>query len=418
MSNIHKKIIVCIAAYDAGMHTSEGFIIRQILRHMTDDFKVILITRNNNVAVLNESDELNSFSCEVVLSGFDLPAWMAWWKKGPRGYTLYAYLWQLLWPLFYRWGRRIDENIDVYHTFNFHNDSIPNLSWLFSQSTVWGPINHNENVEPWRLDKLNLTRRLIISLRGIIRGIHWKIDPFLRMTVSKTAVILSAGEWVDKRLGLQGRNKVIRKSQLGGAGGGLRKTGVNKGGLQLLTVGRLDWIKGLEICIEALANLPNTSSLTIVGSGDERIFLREQVERFGISSQVTFIDRLEHGDLMKMMVDFDLFLFPSAEAGGLVWVEALCAGLPVLGMERPSELTMMAEKLSGVFVTSKGDCRKSSVRNYSSDILKISELYHDSDRISDSALKAYDWPVFSTQLMSIYRKLIDEKANSVHTSFK
>ena len=87
-----------IAAYDAGLRHSEGYVARSLLARLDRDLRVILITRRNNVAELRASTEFKAACPNVYLVGYDLPRWASWWKKGPRGYGLYSYLWQTTWP--------------------------------------------------------------------------------------------------------------------------------------------------------------------------------------------------------------------------------------------------------------------------------------------------------------------------------
>ena len=89
---------VVIAAYDAGLRHSEGYVARSLLARLDRDLRVILITRRNNVAELRASTEFKAACPNVYLVGYDLPRWASWWKKGPRGYGLYSYLWQTTWP--------------------------------------------------------------------------------------------------------------------------------------------------------------------------------------------------------------------------------------------------------------------------------------------------------------------------------
>lgn len=397
------KSIIFISAYDAGLHTSEGYIIRQFLARIPKTFHVILLTRKNNVEALRAANEVAKFQCTVSLLAYELPRSVSWWKKGPRGYGLYAYLWQLTWPLVICRRKNFLPKIAFFHVFNFHNDSIPHLAWILSKKTIWGPVNHNEKMETWRFSGMNGQFFYKHYIRSQIRKLQWKFDPFLAVAVRKSGLIFSSGHWVDQRLSLHKRQNYKRLSQLGSMGPStVAVQNTVSSPLRLITAGRLDFIKGNDIALDALALLPKEITLTIVGDGYLKAKLQRQVQELNLCDRVQFTGSVDHDVLMSMFRTHGLFLFPSAEAGGLVWVEALMNGLPVLGIERPSELTSQAGRLSGVYVSSSEGDRKKVVACFAKNILKISKTTHDRSEISALSHKKYNWEHFTQQILSSY----------------
>ena len=278
--NSKSKTIIFISAYDAGLHTSEGYIIRQFLARIPKTFHVILLTRKNNVEALRAANEVAKFQCSVSLLAYELPKSVSWWKKGPRGYGLYSYLWQLTWPLVIYKRRKFLKNIAFFHVFNFHNDSIPHLAWILSKKTIWGPINHNEQMESWRFNGMTRQVRYKHLIRSQIRKLQWRFDPFLAASVKKSSLILSSGHWVDHRLRLHKRQNYKRLSQLGSFGTSrVAIQDMTPRSLRLITAGRLDFIKGNDLAIDALALLPKEISLTIVGDGYLKPKLQKQTDQ-------------------------------------------------------------------------------------------------------------------------------------------
>lgn len=87
--------------------------------------------------------------------------------------------------------------------------------------------------------------------------------------------------------------------------------------------------KGLPLVIEALASAP-TVLLLVVG-GDARLLqgARELAGRHGVADRVLFVGR--RGDVASMLRVADFFVLPSYyESSGLVYLEALASGLPVV----------------------------------------------------------------------------------------
>ncbi|MEB3260611.1 MAG: glycosyltransferase family 1 protein [Cyanobacteriota bacterium] len=98
----------------------------------------------------------------------------------------------------------------------------------------------------------------------------------------------------------------------------------------LLYIGRLSAEKQIERIRPVLAALPQTR-LALVGDGP----YRNQLERLFEGTATTFVGYLAGEDLASAYASGDAFLFPSStETLGLVLLEAMAAGCPVVGANR------------------------------------------------------------------------------------
>jgi glycosyltransferase involved in cell wall biosynthesis len=98
----------------------------------------------------------------------------------------------------------------------------------------------------------------------------------------------------------------------------------------LLYIGRLSAEKQIERIRPVLAALPQTR-LALVGDGP----YRQQLERLFEGTATTFVGYLAGEDLASAYASGDAFLFPSStETLGLVLLEAMAAGCPVVGANR------------------------------------------------------------------------------------
>ena len=105
-----------------------------------------------------------------------------------------------------------------------------------------------------------------------------------------------------------------------------------EGKLVIGNVGRLCYQKNQENLIEVFAKLQSErpeSVLLLVGEGEMKAELQQQVEKLGIADKVLFYgvtDKVE-----QLLWAMDIFVFPSRFEGlGIVAVEAQAAGLPVI----------------------------------------------------------------------------------------
>jgi len=105
----------------------------------------------------------------------------------------------------------------------------------------------------------------------------------------------------------------------------------------ILAVGRLSYYKGFHHLIEAMQGVP--ARLVIVGDGDLREAMEQQILHFGLSRQVRLAGRASFAQLLDWYAQADLFCLPScatSEAFGLVMVEAMAAGLAVVSTDLPT----------------------------------------------------------------------------------
>jgi len=97
----------------------------------------------------------------------------------------------------------------------------------------------------------------------------------------------------------------------------------------VLAVGRLVGYKGFVYLLEAMRMVDAT--LLLVGTGPLDAELKRAAQSYGVSRKVRFLGRVD--DLRKYYRACSIFVLPSisrAEAFGLVQLEAMAAGLPVI----------------------------------------------------------------------------------------
>ena len=111
----------------------------------------------------------------------------------------------------------------------------------------------------------------------------------------------------------------------------------------LLYVGRLSLEKQIEHIRPALAQVPN-ARLVIVGDGPARATLERQFA----GQPVTFMGYLRGERLSQAYASADIFVFPSRlETFGLVVIEAMASGLPVVAARVGGVADIVTEGVNG-----------------------------------------------------------------------
>lgn len=105
-----------------------------------------------------------------------------------------------------------------------------------------------------------------------------------------------------------------------------------------LFVGRFVYYKGCKILLEAFRKVKN-ARLIMIGSGIMEKELKELAVSYGIVDRVRFTGNVSDKELEKYFADCDVFVLPSivrSEAFGLVQIEAMAYGKPVINTNLPS----------------------------------------------------------------------------------
>jgi len=124
-----------------------------------------------------------------------------------------------------------------------------------------------------------------------------------------------------------------------------RKTIKNKKEFLFLSIGRLVKYKGYEYSIKALSNLNFNFSYYIIGSGPLKNELKILIKNFKLEKKVKLLGEINDEEKNKLLSSADIFLFPSitqSEAYGLVQLEAMAYGLPIINTDLKNGVNYLA----------------------------------------------------------------------------
>ena len=102
----------------------------------------------------------------------------------------------------------------------------------------------------------------------------------------------------------------------------------------VIFAGRFRYYKGLRVLLNAMTHVRGT--LVLVGGGGEESELRRLHTELGLGNRVYFAGSLDNAGLLAHYRAADVAVLPSilaAEAFGLVLIEAMASGLPVVSTE-------------------------------------------------------------------------------------
>jgi len=125
----------------------------------------------------------------------------------------------------------------------------------------------------------------------------------------------------------------------------------------LISIGNLFTEKGFSFLIQAVSILKKEGlriQLIIAGDGDRRKELENQVKINNLNAEVMFLGRIENNLLRNMLPLFDLFVLASySETFGIVFLEAMFAGLPVIGIKNEGIFGLAEDGKQALFAEPK-----------------------------------------------------------------
>jgi len=107
--------------------------------------------------------------------------------------------------------------------------------------------------------------------------------------------------------------------------------------LKIISVGRCHWKKGYTFALDAMAILKEKNTnfhYTIIAVGKDEENILYQINDLGLKKNVTFINGLQHKEVIKQVSNSNLFLLSSVEEGiSNAVLEAMALGIPVISTD-------------------------------------------------------------------------------------
>jgi len=176
-------------------------------------------------------------------------------------------------------------------------------------------------------------------------------------------------------------------------------------GSLLIYVGRLSAEKQIERIKPVLEKIPD-ASLALVGDGP----YRNQLEKIFENTKTNFIGYLAGEDLASAYASGDIFLFPSStETLGLVLLEAMAAGCPVIGANKGGIPDIINDGINGcLYDPDQKDNGEESLIAATKKILQDSAKKEKMRIAARAEAEKWDWNQATLQLKNFYTKTLNK----------
>ena len=172
----------------------------------------------------------------------------------------------------------------------------------------------------------------------------------------------------------------------------------------VLNVGRLVSYKGQSDLVRAMLKLDGIA--WIIGSGPLEESLKREAEHLGVSDRVQFLGEVSDAELRARMYAADVFALPSItrnEAFGIVQVEAMACGKPVVSTDIPSGVPYVNRHGETGLIVPPNDATSLAGA--------IKTLFQEDDKrermgkaARERALREYDEPVMIERYLKLFQQ--------------
>lgn len=175
---------------------------------------------------------------------------------------------------------------------------------------------------------------------------------------------------------------------------------------QVILVGRLAPQKNIPLALAAVASyitrFDNRIRLIIVGEGEDREKIRAEIDRLNLHDIVTLRGTLKGRDLEMAYAESDLLLMTSLnESFGLVLIEAMTKGLPLVSVDIPGVRNVLADGVNGLLSEPKPEALADAMHKLVSD----TSLYESISVNNQERARQFSWQSVAMEMAAIYESL-------------
>lgn len=171
----------------------------------------------------------------------------------------------------------------------------------------------------------------------------------------------------------------------------------------LVSVGSIKKEKGYTYLIKAIKKLTKERKnleLFIIGGGDQRE-IKKEIEKLNLSEYINLVGSRPHKEIPKWINAADLLIFPSLiESFGIVQIEALACGTPVVATKNPGSNQIIKSEDIGLLAEKKDS------EDLAAKINQALEKDWDNEKLKNYVEENYSWERVADQTIDVYNKMV------------
>jgi glycosyltransferase involved in cell wall biosynthesis len=183
----------------------------------------------------------------------------------------------------------------------------------------------------------------------------------------------------------------------------------------IVALGRLVGYKGFDVLVRAMQTIDGHA--TIIGEGPLLADLQQLATALGVSDRIRFTGRLTRSEIKQLFYSARVFAFPSvteAEAFGIVQIEAMASGLPIVNTNLTTTVPLVARHdLEALTIPPNDPQALSHALNRILDEPALAERLGAAGR--ERALNEFDQLVFRARMAKVYEAAVRTRRNRAAT---
>ncbi len=177
----------------------------------------------------------------------------------------------------------------------------------------------------------------------------------------------------------------------------------------ILSVSNLIKTKGIDLNLQAMVRLKKkylNLIYLIIGEGSERKKLENITKTLGLQNNVRFIGEISYSEVMRYMSFCDILSLPSwNEAFGVVYIEAMAQGKPVIGCKGEGIEDFVENGKTGLLVKPQDVDSLVGVLDFL--LSHPEEAQKIGKRARDVILESYTWEKNAEKTIEVYKEVLD-----------
>lgn len=400
---------ICLVIISDGWGGAET-VVYELARHLRDKGESVSIILNQEILKFYDNLEgIEIFNIGYAYNHQKLIKSIIFPKlKANGGAGLSSFPWpilnELLRPIHFRRIRKeitkflSDKNVDVINTHLENSDIL--FSCLNDLKIPWIGNIHGPHLP--RLQKKDI--------RSVLTFKKWKAK-MLKNALYEMDKIIFVSDWLsnifNNILMIENKSVVIRN---GIKSSNFQKDSLPplklKGDFNLLFPGGGKLWKGIDLLIGALHKVKNEIPdihLYITRKVPQNHLLRKMVKDFGLEENVTFSGLLPLQEYRSLLNSIDVLCMPSKkEAFGIVFLEAMAMGKPIIAANRGGVPEFIVNGRNGILVEPNSD----EVADAISYLYENEDLRKEIGRTNLEDVKNFDWSSIINKYIDVYRETL------------
>ena len=404
---------ILISAYSCEPNQgSEPGVGWNIVREVAKYHQVWVLTRPDESKEIIQAELKQNPVPNLHFDYFTLPFWKDSRRWGQSGaMQIHYYLWQI--QAYFR-ALHLHQEIefDVVHHVTFVKYSTPSFLSLLPVPFVWGPVGGGESAPKTFWQDFSLGARLYETARNIVRFLGER-DPFMRLTARRSAVVRATTKDTATRLSQMGISKVQVLPAIGLSAEELEtlpKLSIPEDSpLKFISIGRLIHWKGFHLGLRAFALAGLTDAeYWLIGNGVEKQRLKTLAKQLGIARQVKFWGELSRKETLLKLGESHVLLHPSLhDSGGLVCMEAMAAGRPIICLDLGGPASQVTEETGFKIAAKHPEQATEDLAKAMVCLANDSELRIKMGRSGQKLVgELHSWQSKGKQLTQLYQQLV------------